>query len=84
MGADIYMKYGNNSTPAQWSNSESYWYTQLKATWNDSYSYSQIILKIDDVPTASIVVPTIMNGKDGKDAENLQTLSGAVMRLTEW
>lgn len=84
LGIDLQFKYGNNSSPAQWSSDTECWYVNLGASWNDAYSFSQIIVKANDVPVASTVVPTIMNGKDGKDGDAAQTLNGAVMRLTVW
>ena len=85
LNVSSYIKYGNTSKNAGWSLVDDCWFNQiLPVAWDDSYSCVQIILKEGDIPVASIVVPVIMEAKDGKDAEQLQTLNGAVMRLTVW
>ena len=79
-----YLNFGAESVSALWSPTKGCWRQSISRQWKDDYVYSQIILKVGDSPVMSIVVPTIIPGKDGKDPEKLQTLEGGVMRLRVW
>lgn len=59
------------------------WQQIIQTPWSDDKCFSQIIVKEGGVIRASLVVPTIMNGKDGADAQ-AQTLGGKVIRMRVW
>ena len=57
------------------------WLGELIAvSWNDSYKFTQISVYDNEVLVASVVVPTIIEGKDG----TLQSLTYAVTRIRKW
>ena len=83
-GVTTTVSYGGSVSAGSPTYGDGVWQIQAgERVWSDDYFFTQVNVKENGTVRTSIVVPTIINGKDGSTPE-VQALSGKVIRMRVW